>query len=298
MPKAKSEAALLVQRNRLAQRGPKSPDDQRKRHHSRTSSATGGSITPRGTRTARFADENWIMRTGMAANAIVQESKGQSWMSSRPSSTSFQHMQDYTDGEDDEGYEEMAALSTGTARFQLPQRDANAAATRTSGWGSRYGSRTGSRRTSRRGSFNGAHTPLANVPSQDGSADYFGSEYGTSAIEPDFVDSEEDLDSQDEATINRIVDGNTFGLGGFVDRLMNFNLFKVEEKEEGTDDERRQKAESSAHARIEMAAESQQKRQEKDNRPRPDGQTQDNAQGEGGWSDAAWLVSVAAKAMF
>lgn len=289
MPKAKSEAALTVQRNRLARKGTRSPDEERKRYRSRTSTGTGGSVTPKGIMGSRYADDNWIMRTGMTTNAIVQESKGQSWMSSRPSSTSFQHTQDFTDGEDDEGYEEMAAMSTKTSRSQEAGNQRSAANLRSSGWGSRYGSRAGSRRTSRRGSFVGLQTPVALT--RDGSVEDYDSEDGTSAVEPDFVDSEEDLDGQDEDAIKRIVDGNTFGLGGFVDRIMNFNLFKVEEKEENTDDEQRRKSE------IGLQGQGLQTHRV-ETRGRPQEERLEAPQASGGWSDAAWLASVAAKAMF
>jgi hypothetical protein len=296
VPKAKSEAALLIQRNRMVQQG----IDSRKqsRHHSRRGTGNGGSTTPRATPRVKGAEDDWVTRTGATANAILQESKGQSWLSTRPSATSFAQMQDSTD-DDDEGYEEMAALSTSTTR--LADDELTPVNTRTGGWGSRYGSRSGSRRTSRRGSLTaGSRTPLAPLKTLNGSEEFF-EEYSPSPVEPDFVDSEEELDSQDEAAMARITEGNSFGLGGMVDRLMNFNLFKVEEKEETTDDEGGIIGpETEEQATLRRAAEAKRKKEAKENLAarRANAEAGRAEQGEGGWSDAAWLLSVASKVIF
>jgi hypothetical protein len=133
---------------------------------------------------------------------------------------------------------------------------------------------------------------------QDGAGDYF--EDTISPIEPDFVNTDEESESQDDAAVARFVQNRSFGLGGLVDRVMNFNIFKVEEREELTEEEVEQASETEEQAKTRMAAERERKREEKErlvNRSAAQ-EGEVDEQGEGGWSDAAWLLSVASKAMF
>lgn len=294
IPKAKSEAALLLQRSKLPGQGVQLRR-QVQHHHGRSS--TGGTNTPRRKSQRVSVEYDWLTRTGATANAILQESKGQSWLASRQSGTSLTQLTDTTD-EEDEGYEEMAAMS---ASQQLAAEELSPVSTRVSRWGSRYGSRTASRRTSRRGSVSlttGSRTPLATT-GQDGAADYF-AEDATSPIEPDFVDEDEEREKHDEAAVAHLAENRSFGLGGIVDRLMNFNLFNVEEKEESTEDEAENIKETDEEARARMTADSARRRAEKAKLANP-AVPSDGVEGaaqEGGWSDAAWLLSVASKVIF
>ena len=297
VPKAHSDAALLAQRTKLTEKE-RQVKAQRLQQRGRKST---GTTTPILKRKQRAAEDDWFTRTGATANAILQESKGQSWLSSRPSAVTLTQLQDSTD-EEDEGYEEMAAMSSHPSRRFILDGELSPTSTRASRWGSRYGSRTGSRRTSRRGSFSmtaGSRTPLAN-PGQEGGVDYFG-EDGISQIEPNLLDEEEDGTSNDEATVASFAQNRSFGLGGLVDRVMNFNMFKVEEKEESTEDEVDHLSETEEQAKARMAAENRRKREEKEklvSRPATGDAEGSDGQGEGGWSDAAWLLSVASKAIF
>ena len=257
IPKAKSEAALLVQRNILASQGVrwKKQKQQQQQQQQHARSRTGGSNTPRvkiQTKAKEVEDDDWLTRTGAATNALLQESKGQSWIASRESSTSLTHLQDTTDEEDDEGYEEMAALSARGGKREGADEELSPVSTRVSRWGSRYGSRTGSRQTSRRGSLTlttGSRTPLTLPGGHDGVGEYFDVDSpAVQAMEPNFVDAEEESESHDEAAVARLTESRSFGLGNLVDRLMNFNLFKVEEKEESTEDESNEFGESEREA--------------------------------------------------
>lgn len=298
MPKAKSDAALIIQRTNTGAMD-KQTRSQRQRHHSRTS--TGGTTTPRIKIKRHAAEDDWLTRTGATANAILQESKGQSWLSLRASSTTITQLQDTTD-EEDEGYEEMAAQSARASRQQLVDEELSPVSTKASRWGSRYGSRTASRRTSRRGSIaagtTGSRTPLA-MTAQDGAMDYFG-EDNFSPIGPDFVDANEDSEDPDEAAVASFVQNRSFGLGGFVDRVMNFQIFNVEEREETTEEEGEQESETEEQAKARMAAEAMRKKEAKQKLVQrstsKEGEAGDGD--EGGWSDAAWLLSVASKAIF
>ncbi|KAK3706731.1 hypothetical protein LTR37_012575 [Vermiconidia calcicola] len=298
IPKAKSEAALLVQRSKRAAQG--RPIGAH-RYQRRSRPGTGGTNTPRARTKLKAAEDDWLTRTGAAAIAIIQESKGVSWLDSRPSATSLTHLQDTTD-EEDEGYEEMAALSASTRRRQRADGELSPVNSRSNPWGSRYGSRTGSRRTSRRGSFNaGSRTALAPLTGRDGAAEYL-DQNALLGIEPDFVDPEEETDSQDEDAVAQFTAHRGKGFGGIMDRLMNFSLFKVEEREESTEDEAQSGAETSEVAAARRVAEKERKRKEKEElverQTAAEGRGEGQAEGEGGWSDAAWLLSVASKALF
>ena len=292
IPKAKSEAALLVQQRLSGQGVP-----LKKRQHAR--SKTGGTNTPRARSKAKTAEDDWLTRTGAATNALLQESKGQSWLTSRQSSTSLT-VPDSDDDEDDQ-YEEMAALSASTARIQLPSGEPSPVSIRHGKWGSRFGSRSVSRRTSRRGSATGSRTPLAGIVSQDVIAGYFDNESLAIPAEPDFVDAEDEIDGHDEAEVARLTKDRSYGLGGIVDRLMGFNMFSVPEHEETTDTEGERENETETEAQQRREAEAKRKRDEKDKlvapqAPRSAGEG--GGQAEGGWQDAAWLLSVASRAMF
>lgn len=120
---------------------------------------------------------------------------------------------------------------------------------------------------------------------------------------PDFVESEDDEDGEldqsraDEAEIARLARERTFGLGGFVDRLLGWTLFEVREEGDGTDEEEDARPRptrtrdgnasrtaaraglANAHSGTSVAGMARE--QEED--------------GEGGWKDVAWLLSVASK---
>lgn len=292
IPKAKSEAALLAEQ-RLAGHGV--PVINKARHmRSRTGTHTPVAKSKLG------VDEDWFSRTRASTNALVQEAKGQSWLSSRESSTSLAQL-DSDDDDDDEGYEEMAALSASQARLQVvTPLGPLSGRVRSPVWGSRYGSRSGSRRTSRRGSFAGLRTPLVGLGGHDGTPGYFDEVPAALATEPDFLDPDEDNPEDDERDVSQLTGQRSFGLGKIVDRLMGFNLFNVDEREETTEDEAEQGDETADHAKERMAAENKRKREAKGTLTAPPPaplERDENGPGEGGWQDAAWLLSVATKVM-
>ncbi|KAK4549807.1 hypothetical protein LTR36_005108 [Oleoguttula mirabilis] len=285
IPKAKSEAALVMPQRLSAQGVP-----LRKRCYGGSKT---GTSTPRMKSRPRDADDDWLTRTRASTNALLQEAKGQSWLASRDSSTSLAHLE--SDSDEDEGYEEMAAMSASHPKLQPPGDFPSPASARVKSpmWGSRYGSRAASRRTSRHGSMTGLRTPMRGPPGGDVVAGYFDEEPLALPMEPDFVDMEGD-DTADESEVARLTGARSFGLGGIVDSLMGYNLFKVDEREETTDTD-----ESEVGVKDRVAAEAKWRRGENDRLtscpPAPEG---GGEQGEGGWRDAAWLLSVASKALF
>lgn len=295
VPKAKSEAALGVPLHR--QQRLSGPGVQLKRQcdaYHPPRNRTSGSTTPR----VRIEDD-WLTRTGQAASSILQEQKGQSFIASRNSQSALAlDTQDLTDDDEDEGYEEMAALSArSTTRSGFADDELSPVSTRASRWGSRYGSR----RTSRRGStvgFSGSRTPLASAQPQnaDGRASYFDPNTLDLPIEPDFVD-EEDGSSADEAGIT----ASTFtSLGGLVDKLIGFNLFNVEEgRETGTESEGDgDEGETETEAKRRIEAEVRRRREEKERlRDAQQARWTEGGDGEGGWQeDARWLFGRAREA--
>ena len=123
-----------------------------------------------------------------------------------------------------------------------------------------------------------------------------------------FVGADERQENlQDQLEIERLTESNSFGLGNLVDRIMNFNLFKVDEGQETADDDAAALpssiCETAEEARQRMEAEMKRRRDEKEKLvsrppPAPLGENNDAPGENGGWQDAAWLLSVATKAMF
>ncbi|KAK4891982.1 hypothetical protein LTR27_009509 [Elasticomyces elasticus] len=278
IPKARSEATLST---RQAGSGAL----RKKQYYGRSKTGTN---TPRGVHYAD--DEDWLARTRAATHDIVQEAKGQSWLASRNSSTTLTHLESDDDAIDD-GYEEMAALSASQRRGG-GMLGPTATRVKSPMWGSRYGSRSGSRRTSRRGSATGVRTPLA-VPAGLDMTSYFAEDAVAEPVESEYFHAEGD----DEDALTRLSDQQSYGLGGVVDRLMQFRLFSVAEKEEVTTDEEDPGSETGDDSDARRAGEAKMRRNERVRvvQPTP---AFDEEQGEGGWQDAAWLLSVASKAIF
>ncbi|CZT20962.1 uncharacterized protein RCC_06823 [Ramularia collo-cygni] len=279
IPKSNSEATLL----------PNKPHSPTRRYKYPVRRPRTGASTP------AAVDESWLSHAGATASALVQEGKGQSWLASRevvarPTTESEEE-------EDDDQYEEMAALSASTAQLHFAPFDGGSpVSTRVSRWGSRYGSRNASRRTSRRASPSaGTRTPRPG----DGMGYFDGHE-----VEMMGRMGKGEESSESEIEIEQLGEGS-FGLGPLVDRLMGFNPFRGDDGVESTDDEGYMGKENEGRdeALRQRSVELKRRRDEKAKLaahppPAPMGQG-GNGEGEvGGWSDAAWLLSVATKAMF
>lgn len=254
------------------------------------------------------SDSDWLLRAGALISSETRESKGQSWLVSRASSTSLTGQLD----EDEEALERQLARERESRRTSRRGSAADAddefspVTTRMSfGGGSRPASRYGSRPTSRaqsrahsqRGSKANLFTPLPK--SEQERESYFGEE--EFSVEPDFVDVdeevyEEDQAAEDEVIVKRLAKKGSTGLGVWVEKLMGWSLFAVEEDGEDTD------VETSEEKTDASDAASKSDRTQKDSL---DG-TADAAvdeklplpgADEGGWQDAAWLLSVATKVL-
>ncbi|KAK6438025.1 hypothetical protein LTR95_005774 [Oleoguttula sp. CCFEE 5521] len=273
MVKAKSEATLATG-ERLAGYGV----PLRKRQAGQQRSRTNGTTTPR-VRSRVLHDEDWLSRATTATNALLQESKGQTWIATRDSSASL-HVASSEDDDADEGYEEMAASTIPQSR---PRTAASAAATpRPQTWGSRFGSRPASRRTSRRGSVSRTPGPTSIEPSNT----YFDHPALNEVSSP--TSSRSASPEVNEAELEALTQTQTNGFGGLVVRVMGFSIFGTAESEEsGADtelDRQRNGDEAVPRRRAQLP---------------PPPARQNTAQGEqvGLWEDAAWLLSVAGRAL-
>ncbi|KAL3410839.1 hypothetical protein V8F44DRAFT_635404 [Aspergillus fumigatus] len=175
-------------------------------------------------------DAEWMLRAGIALASSTREEKGQSWLVKRESSTSL--------------VSETNVDSPVLARRSRSGRSTPAAH-------SRWGSRAASRRNSR---HDLAMTSLDALPTRSGSnaRDSTRPHEETRHFIPDFVDeriraemafiqqfedgyasaSDEESDSEDEIDeqeLQRLTRERGFGLGGWIDRMVEWTLFGVED---------------------------------------------------------------------
>lgn len=302
----------------------------RTRHHSRQGSATplpksksavhigppgrtprSGTTSPGGQRrgsrkeepvSARGrTDSDWLLRAGVLISSETRESKGQSWLVSRASSTSLTGMQgDREDDEDDDHDPDMFE------RERIARENAIA---------SKHASRRGSMGVfegdesplvSRNGSFHASRTGSRSqliTPGERASIEgYFASHGhpGDYAPGPDFVNLDEKLeaigfdgetDQDDEADVRRLVKNGQSRPGTWFGNIFGWTLASVEENDEdddpdgdGSDGEAELSTPETPYERqFEGAGILSEQRM-----PAPKAE-------QGGWQDAAWLLSVASK---
>lgn len=264
----------------------------------------GGALGPKRKKKSKAANKStdegeWLYRTGTGITSEARESKGQSWLVSRESSTSLVTQHDDDDEDDAPQYQPIVSRSTRPSR--APSRI-------TSARQSRRGSKVGSR-----ADLTYFATPAGvRTPGSVESVDYFGraqADPGAFAG-PDFVDEEEfeeeDDDRSDEeeerrqeTEIRYLTSQEEAGLGGIVGRIFNWSLL-----EEGgeTDDERQ-----TASPAVKQQTESKEPRVEDEpmsrdirqapSQTKPAKRDASRAGESHGWADAAWLLSVASKVL-
>ncbi|KAH6656762.1 hypothetical protein BKA67DRAFT_552976 [Truncatella angustata] len=240
-------------------------------------------------------DSDWMLRAGALISTEMRESKGQAWLVTRQSSTSLAGLRD---AEEEAFAREFArekelASRRGSRRGSLAHEGTITSPT----------SHVGSRSHSRKGSRNIPRTPLRDHL-DDGYFGHFGQEISASEeyIQgPDFVSLDEKLEAvqidtsqADEATVRRLVKQENAGMGSWMGNLIGWSLFSVEEQEEsdiGEGDEseagevRSNLSHSPSRRRFEDVASASEPRMPP---PKAD---------DGGWNDAAWLLSVASKVL-
>ncbi|KAF7905107.1 uncharacterized protein EAF01_005628 [Botrytis porri] len=251
-------------------------------------------------------DSDWLLRAGAMISSSTRESKGQLWLVSRASSTCLQKDEDENAFERElarerghnsrrgsfDADDEFSPLTTRRSLSFGPAYNRSA-----SKYGSRANSRIGSRANSRRGSRAAPITPL--TADKDGG--YFDTEFAHEEYpaEPDFVDVEEewpedgDEARKDEATVKKLARASRLGLGGWVENLLGWSLFAVEEDGEeaefDTSDEKEKSSLSSRPSRHTLDGMS--------DTPVAEQMPPLNPNEADGWHDAAWLLSVATKVL-
>jgi hypothetical protein len=329
IPKAKSSSALLPgSRNRhsiLKGLQPLTPHPTSKHTvlHKNISANPSSSII----------SAEWLHRAGLAIASETRDAKGQSWLISRASSTSLtglslpvEYQSDDTSGTPTAAGGLKASKSENTIHnnFSRPSSSLGLAFAdderSLSPYLSRAGSRTVSVRNSRRGSrvemHSGRKTPSdAYYDVGDIVALQVGGHANT--MGPDFVNGDEEDEyataEVDEEEVAMLARERGFGLGGWVDRLVGWTLFKVEEDENGSETEG-----DAEEDRLQMETVTDEDRgehEEETKRRRRKAEDADiiessrvmkehgihidapEEEGDGGWKDAAWLLSVASKVL-
>lgn len=302
----------VTPRSRSHHRTPSAPDGPLSKSKSSTYlGATGngkksrsGASTPRRRRDAALGNGNenesdWLLRAGALLSSEAREYKGQAWLVSRQSSTSIAGMRDA----DEEAFEQELAREREVASHRASRRGSSAMADDdATPNGSRFNSRFNSRKHSMAETRSHLGTPFERPAEGDS---YFPSPDGGIAG-PDFVNLDEKLEElerdttqDDEATVRRLVRHGTAGKGSWISNVIGWSLFKVDEHDEESEDEEEEDDDylddeelartgrgSGSHRHFEGVLHAPMERL-----PPP-------TSNEGGWKDAAWLLSVASKVMF
>jgi hypothetical protein len=271
------------------------------------------------------ADDEWWHRAGLAIAGETRDSKGQGWLVRRESSTSLVQQDEDSKTHDASRMALLSGEHLGGDEFPT-------FSPRMSRAGSRYQSRVGSRvpsaRQSRRGSRVGSRADLAMTAGMSPTSVRHSLDlpsFDDRFMEPDFVEADEESDG-DEEEVARLARERGFGLGGWMDRLIGWTLFAVDEDAEASDEE--EEGEDDAISNFlpqNVTKEELRLRREVDAKRRKsereaivaasalkarDKESEDGSSGPstagiqrppeegGGWQDAAWLLSVASKALF
>ncbi|KAJ4365236.1 hypothetical protein N0V83_008854 [Neocucurbitaria cava] len=343
IPKAKSTSTLLHHGGRDVHvgfademQGGAVGEGGQKRHHMRKRTAPLPLRMPIVRHHTSEANDEWFHRAGLAIAGETRDSKGQGWLVRRESSTSLVNESD--------GYEQHASHDAGRHIALLSGEHLGDAdfptsffSPRMSRAGSRITSRVGSRvpsaRQSRRGSRVGSRVDLYMSTSKPHSGRESFDELEDRFIEPDFIEAaaEEESDG-DEEEVARLARERASGLGGWMDRLIGWTLFSVDEDGEGSSSDDSDGEEDGGRAppmttlenmtrdemKLRREVEAKRRKLEREaiiaasalkGRDRVDGgeessrpstgDTQRPGTNEeaGGWQDAAWLLSVASKAL-
>jgi hypothetical protein len=305
-------------------------EGRKERHHTRKRTAPLPLRSPMIKHHTKDSNDDWLHRAGLAISGETRESKGQGWLVRRESSTSVVGQSDEYEQHPSHDDRRMALLSGehfGDSDFPVFFSPCMSRA------GSRIPSRMGSRvpsaRQSRRGSRVGSRADLMmSLGSKPQSArqSLELEELEDRFIKADFIEADDESDG-DEEEVARLARERGFGLGGWMDRLIGWTLFSVDEDREGSDEEdvddgRTLRLESITTEDLRLRREVEAKRRKlereaiiaasalkwqetyantTDDESRPctadDQHTPANEEA-GGWQDAAWLLSVASKALF
>ncbi|TGZ80430.1 hypothetical protein EX30DRAFT_372357 [Ascodesmis nigricans] len=226
-----------------------------------------------------IADE-WLHRTGAALSADARESKGQSWLTTRDSSTSLKLSDDSDDehgamagshhhGDDDDAASQYYAASEHAHGAMTPMWAHTDDEGDLSAVGKRRSREIPGSRASR------SRSRPRSLPG----------ELGGGIVHQDEDATEDEDEEEDEMYTRR----HTFVIGQFIDRWIGWSIFGAEDE---TEDETAAEEEDMKRKRRQMAVhrEPPDEEQLREMRRRRD-QTED-------WQDPAWILSVASNLLF
>ncbi|KAI1007144.1 hypothetical protein K3495_g1075 [Podosphaera aphanis] len=260
-------------------------------------------------------DTDWFLRASVAMLSSARESKGQTWLVSRASSTSLTlpHHEEYKDFKSYHSKENNFRRSSRKGSI-IGEDDQYLSRSHQKGLGiSRPGSGTVSQYGSRIHSRSTSSTQLWIPPTVADYEGYFDYEIPISNKHyagPDFVNLEEDMyfdQKQEEATIRELARSSSQGISGWIEKTLGWSLFTIARYNDDDDDD--------DDDGVDNDDENEKKTDDRsfhpDNSPKSpvslDNITESYAlkvppapkDGDVNvWQDAAWILSVAAQTMF
>lgn len=247
------------------------------------------------------SDSDWLLRVGTLISTEMRESKGQTWLATRQSSTSLVGMADTDDEEEDALEREMEREREFVSRTTSRR---GSVAFIEDGHIHTPGSHLGSRSQSRTENRSQLQTPHDRPLAGEG---YFEEVYEEDAyaVGPMFVNLDEKLEAieqdtsaEDEDHVRRLVRRERTGVvGSWFGSVLGWPLSSVQENDEETSDE----------AEGEATDDETERERHRRSLPGSGGRRFDGAVHfaeepmpppnavEGGWQDAAWLLTVASK---
>ena len=263
-------------------------------------------------------DNEWLLRAGLALSSSAREEKGQSWLAKRDSSTSL-----VSDVHDDRAaYSKRNRSATRRSRSGVSTPLAMSRRPSSSYCGSRQASRLDLRMTAQEVDEEmrreedvvpdfvdeSIRNQMAALTTGDRGERHMvndsrrGSLFATSVASDMELSSESEEEEEfDEAEMQRITRQRGFGLGSWIDSLVEWTLFSVEDEAPKDTAQPLQghagglltQHENLARAQCETDAEDSETETEDYHKP----VSVEPAGDKGGWADVAWLLRVARQAL-
>ncbi|KAK3985572.1 hypothetical protein QBC44DRAFT_155031 [Cladorrhinum sp. PSN332] len=257
-------------------------------------------------------DSDWLLRCGALISTETRESKGQAWLVSRASSTS---LAGNNATEEEEAFERELARERQHNSRRASRRNSvhnvidedNLSSPAYSRFGSRSHSRVGSMTPGRTTAFAEDYFSSSNGSGRRSSPD---GEAEEEVSGPDFVNLDDKLENldldgvpadglDDEVYVRRLVKGGNGGVGSWIGNVLGVKLFAVEEDEEESSEEDDDEEEYGEGAELDESRRisSLRKLQSATMATVDTASIPPPKADEGGWHDAAWLLTVASKVL-